>query len=486
MIAYLPELYSGELFYSYLARYYCHTTPIYTNAIGDILEKRTVRPDVEFINRLNENAKVMITKRISMKNLIFHHTMFPIVRFMPASRKRAALESMTEQEGDVHNLLPVPKSKEPRFLKYCPMCAIGDREKYGEFFWRRLPLIKNLDICAYHKCRLKTTNVAISGKQSPRLYVADAEIRDVRPEYVDNGLELRFARYLTDVFQKPINMDNSVDIGEFLNSKLEGTQYLSARGKMRNVTLLFDDFMEFYKELPNQGITKLSQMQKIFTGYRWNFYEVCQMAFFLGISADEIVTPKLPNKSQSELFDEKVARLHDAGLGCHRIAREMGCSSSTARQANHTKLKAEHDYSVRKGIKKADWDQMDIDMLQRVRDICEQIYHNNGGRPGRVTEYAVCRALGFPNKRFDYLPKCRAVIQEYAEDYPVYWAREVVWCYKHLIKIKEDNDICWRDVRNITNLRKDNFIASLPCLQQFTDEDTANRIKALLTASQSK
>lgn len=308
----------------------------------------------------------------------------------------------------------------------------------------------------------------------------------MEPEFVDDGLELRFARYLTDVFQKPINMDNSVDIGVFLNSKLEGTQYLSARCRMRNVTLLFNDFMEFYKELPNQGISKLSQMQKIFTGYRWDFYEVCQMAFFLGISADETVNPKLPNKSQTKLFDEKVSRLYDAGLGCHRIAREMGCSSSTARKANQIKLKAEHDYSVRKGIKKADWDQMDIDMLQRVRDICEQIYHNNGDRPGHVTEYAVCRALGFPNKRFDYLPKCRAVIQEYAEEFPVYWAREVVWSYKYLTDSIGADAIRWRDIRDVTNLRKKNFITSLPCLRQFTDEDTADRIKALSPASQAE
>ena len=119
-------------------------------------------------------------------------------------------------------------------------------------------------------------------------------------------------------------MDNTVGIGEFLNSRLEGTKYLSARGKMRNVTLLFNEFMEFYKELPNQGITKLSQMQKIFTGYRWDFYEVCQIAFFLKINIDELVNPRLPKKSQTEIFNEKVARLYDAGLGCHRIAREMG------------------------------------------------------------------------------------------------------------------------------------------------------------------
>lgn len=482
MIGFMPSIYPEELVYSsYFCRYYVHSGhPAYVFAIEDLLERKNIRPDVEFINRLNPDAKDIITKMISMEDLILNHTMFPIARFIPASRRSVALESMIAQEGDVHNLLPVPKSNKQRYLKYCPMCAAGDREKYGEAYWRRIPLLKNLDICAYHKCRLKTTNIAISGKQSGRLYVADAEIRDVIPEFVDDGLELQFAQYLADVFQMPIDMDNAVDIGVFLNSKLEGTKYLSARGKMRNVSLLFNDIMGFYKELPYKGINKLSQVQKIFIGYRWDFYEVCQLAFFLKISVDELVNPKLPEKSQSELFDEKVAELYATGLGCHRIARKMNCSPSTAKNANRIKPKAEHDYSGRKGIKKADWQQMDNDMIQQVRDVCEQIYHNNGDRPGRVTEYAVCRAMGVPSKRFDYLPQSKAVIQEFAEDYEVYWAREVVWCYQQLIENIGESAIRWRDIRDLTNLRKENFIASFPYLCQFTDQETAVKIQNLL------
>lgn len=480
MIVYIPNLYPGELFYSWLARYYCHTTPIYTNAIGDILEKRTIRPDMEFISRLNEDAREMITKKISMRDLIFNHTMFPMARFMPISRKNAALESMIAQEGNVHNLLPIPKSKEVRYLKYCPICAAEDREHYGEAYWSRCANLRNIDVCVQHKCRLKKTNIIISGKQSGRLYVAEAEIKDMDPEFVEDGLELRFIRYLTDVFQKPINMDNLVDIGIFLNSKLTGGKYLSARGRMRNVSLLFGDFMKFYNELPCQGISQLSQMQKIFTGYRWDFYEICQIAFFLGIDADELINPKLPEKSQTEIFNDKVAKLYEQGLGCYRIARELGCCPSTAKNANKQKTKVEHDYSGRKGIKKTDWGKVDNDMLQQVRNVCEQIYYNNGGRPNRVTVYAVCRFLGFPNKRFDYLPKCKAIIQEYVEDYPLYWAREIVWCYKHLVDSIGENAIRWRDIRDVTNLRKDNFIASFPYLHRFVDEVTEKKIKALL------
>ena len=115
-------------------------------------------------------------------------------------------------------------------------------------------------------------------------------------------------------------------------------------------------------------------------------------------------------------------------------------------------------------------------MLQQVRDICEQIYYNQGGRPGHVTVNAVCRGLGFPDKRFDYLPKCRRVIYGYEEKKEIYWAREVVWCYQDLIGSKGEEDIRWRDIRNITNLRKDNFMASFPYLEKFADTEKADKL----------
>ncbi len=484
MIGFMPSIYKDELVYSWFARYYAHSGhSAYVFAIEDLLKRKNTRPDVEFINHLNPNAREIITKMIPMEEMVLKYTMFPYYRFIENTRLHNAFRLMAESSEDAHCLLPVPKNRageQHHYIRYCPVCAAEAREAYGEAYFTRSANIRNIGICAEHGCRLKSTEIEISGKQSARLYVADIEIKDVEPEFVDDGLELQFAQYLTDVFQKPIEMDNTVGIGEFLNSKLEGSKYLSARGKMRNVSLLFQDFIQFYKELPNQGITKLSQMQKIFTGYRWDFYEVCQMAYFLNISADDLINPQMPEKSQAELFNVRVEQLYAQGLGCHRIAREMGCSPSTAKNANRIKPKADHDYSVRKGIKRDDWEQMDIDIQEEVRKVCEQIYYHDGNRPGHVTINAVCKALEFPDKRFDYLPRCRKIIYEYEEEKEVYWAREVVWCYQYLLESKREEEISWRNIRDATNLRKDNFIASFSYLHLFTNADIEDKIKGLL------
>lgn len=484
MISYMPQIYPDELVYSWFARYYVHSGhTAYVFALDDLFENRNMRPDVEFINRLDRNARAAITRTIPMERLILGHTMFPYYRFIENGRLRNALKAMADSGGDAHRLLPVPKRKggeQNRHIRYCPLCAVQARKSYGEAYWTRQANIQNLDICARHRCRLKNTGVEISGKQSLRLYAAEDEIRDMEPEFVEDGLELEFAWYVTDVFQKPVSMDNAVAIGEFLNSRLERTPYLSARGMMRNARLFFGDFVEFYKDLPVQGLTSLEQMQKIYTGYRWDYFEVCQIAFFLGISVDELTNPKLPEMSQTEIFNDKVKRLYAQGLGCHKIARELGCSPSTVKNANKIKPKAEHDHSVRKGMFKEDWVKVDEEMQAAVRDICERIYHNNGGRPGRVTVYAVCRMMGLPGKRFDYLPECRKLISGYEEKKEVYWAREVAWCYQHLTETLGADAVRWRDIRDATNLRKDNFIMSLAYLNLFVNEDTESKIRNLL------
>lgn len=499
MISYLPELYEDELVYSWFARFFAHMYPSYTCALEDLLENRNMRADVEFLNRLNAGAITAITKVISLEELVLKHTMFPYCRFAETSRLCNALQSMVAMEGDVHQLLPLSKghpAMNARFIKYCPVCASEARNTYGEAYWSRKAIMRNVNICTEHKCRLKSTGIAISGKQSPRLYVAEEEISDMSIEPVAEGLELSFSEFMVEVFSKPINLENDVHIGDFLKSRLAGTKYMSARGMQMNMSLLVDDLKEFYKDLQQQdtpnidmagesafslGITQRHQIQHILTGKCADFYRICQIAFFLGISSDDLTNPEIPKMTQTMKFDAKVVELYAQGLGCYRIARELGCSASTVRHVNKPKEKKPHDYSAaRLGKQARDWEQYDIDMLPEVQKVVGQIYGSDGQRPKRVTEFAVIKCLGWPSKRFDYMPKCRELVQRYYEEFPVYWAREIVWCYELLKQNKEESDILWRDMRDVTNLRKDNFIASFPYLTMFTDKHTVDRIKNLI------
>lgn len=499
MIGFMPSIYPDELVYSWFCRYYAHSGhSAYVFAIEDILQNRNIRVDIEFLNCVNEDFRAVILSMMPMKELVLKHTMFPYFRFANTSRLNNALELMASTGEDAHRLLPVQKGHpdmQPRYIRYCPMCAVEARNTYGEAYWDRKTVIR-YHICTKHGCRLKTTDIEISGKKSGRLYVAEEKIDDVEPETVRPGLESAFAEYMADVFQRPICLENDVSIGEFLKSRLEGTKYMSARGMQINVSLLLADLMDFYKEMGKQripkeetedqhgiyrGIVKNHQIQHILSGRNTDFYKICQLAFFMDIAPEEIANPKLPLRSQSVVFDDKVKELYAQGLGCYRIARELGCSASTVRHVKKPKPKKPHDYSAaRLGKQAEDWKQYDTDMFPKVQKAIEQIYGSEGQRPKRVTEFAVVKFLDWPSKRFDYLPRCRELVRSYYEEFPVYWAREVVWCYLQLKKTKGENDILWRDIRDITNLKKSNFLESFQYLTLFTDEHTADRIRRLV------
>lgn len=478
MIASMPDIYDDELCYSWFARYYCHSGyPAYGYVLDDLFGKRTIHFSAEFISSIfDEDAKQIINDIIPLKKLILNHTMFPIARFMNHVRMQKAMELMLRQEGKVNDLLPVPKSINLRYLQYCPCCVAEQREEVGEAFWTRAANINGLEICAKHKCRLKKSDIALSSKQSPRLHIAEQMIEDIEPEFVNDGLELQFTKYLTDVFQSPVDFENCVSMSDFLKSKLEGTRYLSVSGKQRNISLFYNEFMAFYSDLPDKGITELAQMQKIFTGYRFGLYEICQIAFFLGIKAEELTAPILPEESQEKLFIKEAAKLKAEGKSAKQIGRMLGIDHHSILNAVRTKEKTRHDYSVRKGISKEDWDRLDNEIYPRVREACRTIY--NGEPPNKVTQNAVERMMGMPTGRIRYLRQCANEVKRYEETQETYWARKIVWQYR---KLKSDKvNINYNRLCRPINLRKQNLLSSFPFLHLFCKEEEEMEIRGLL------
>lgn len=480
MIGYFPSIYEDETLYSFFARYYSHMGyPSYVNALEDLLKKRTSKIDMEFWGDLNEEATNALSSMYDIEELLLNHTMFPqYARFTTPMEQEVALASLVSHEGDIHRMLPFPTSKSERHLMYCPMCAKEDRERYGETYWHRAHLIRNIGVCAKHGCCLKETPISMSAKGSPRLYVGEDEIPDDEPIEYKSDRALDFARYILNVFQMPMKKDDDVPIHEFLKSKLEGTRYLSTRGGRREIGLLHQDYLVFYKGNPSLENYELHKIQKIFLGNNRNFYDICAIAYFLGIHEGELINRNLPPFSQSKVFDKTILSLYEQGLGCHRIARMVGVSPSTVSKTKYPKAKAPRDYSVRKGIPNEDWSFLDKEMLPLVKKRAKEIYEGGGDRPHRVTRFAIERAFEWPSKRLDYLPKCKNALKKYEETFEEYWAREVTWAYR---KIKKDKEIiCWRDIRNITNLRTNNFKACFSYLHRYASMDEVNAITNLI------
>lgn len=132
MIGFMPEIYPDELLYSMFARYYERSGYMaYIFAAEDLFESRWVRPDIEFLNSYTQDAYGIITKNLPLYEVIMKHTMFPYYgRFLGKERRTEAYFALLNTDGNYRNLLPIPKAKRQRFLRYCPMCVNMDRDTH--------------------------------------------------------------------------------------------------------------------------------------------------------------------------------------------------------------------------------------------------------------------------------------------------------------------------------------------------------------------
>ena len=200
MISYFPTPYPDELLYSQLARYYTKSGYMaYTYAAEELYVSKTVRPDMEFVNAFTPAALRMITKDMSMEDVVLQHTMFPYYgRFLPLERRQRAFEALVSMQGNYHNLLPIPtrKGNTDRCLRYCPLCAKQDRQTYGETYWHRTHQMIGMAACPVHGCYLIDSNVVIRGKAPPMLRSAEEVIPVSEVATRAYEIECRLAVYM--------------------------------------------------------------------------------------------------------------------------------------------------------------------------------------------------------------------------------------------------------------------------------------------------
>ncbi|WP_019553426.1 TniQ family protein [Propionispira raffinosivorans] len=487
MIAYFPAAYPDELLYSQLARYYTKSGYMaYSFAAEELFLSKTARPDMDFINCYTPAAVQAITRNISMEAVIEKHTMFPCYgRFLPRERRQKAFQSLVSMLGNYYNLLSIPQSKngKVRCLCYCPACAAHDREQCGEAYWHRIHQIIGIHVCPVHRCYLMDSGVMISGKATPFLKTAEEMIPQSEScVFADHEIEIRVAAYMVEVFQADVDMDSCVTVGDFLHSKMANTQYRSVRGEQRNIALFHADFTEYYRNLSQNWFTELWQIQKVLTNDRVNFYEICLMAIFLGVTTDEMVHMELPEKTQQQLFDEAIYRLHEKGVKYPAIAKTLSAPYVIVKAIGERRYGTYHKptkVSLKSGAKPQNWNHIDENTLPLVKEAISQLQGDGTTRPKKITTFTVEKILHLSSKKISlYLPKCLAEIHRHEESQEQYWAREVAWA-AHQVEDTSD-DLTWRKVRDLTNMRRRDFEACLPYISDYADGELAEQILHLL------
>lgn len=333
MITYFPKIYEDELLYSVFARYGMQSGSMtYRSVAEELLTEQGVSISIEFANQLRPEAIHLLCRNSSLEEMLLKHTMTPYyARFLNKSKREKAIGAVFQMKRNYNTFFSIPKikSQSKKYLRYCPACVGEEREKYGESYWHRKHQIYGMDVCWKHGCKLIESPVINNGRTSPDFVPAESVVKEFEIRY-GGELEQSFACYVSECMDKVILLENDVEIGMFLNMRLYGTKYMSRRGKQRHIRLLYEDFMEVFGEY-REGITELWQIEKIINGYRRNPLEIYQLSYFLGISADDLTNPQMPEKSPEQKFDETVVSMISEGKSIYRIQKELQVSSRTIR-----------------------------------------------------------------------------------------------------------------------------------------------------------
>lgn len=482
MIAYFPDAYENELLYSWLARYYQKSGYVaYRDVAEDLFVKPTVRPDVEFINPLTNDAIKMLCRNSSMEEVVLNHTMYSYYgRFLPLERRKEAFKTMVAMEGKMVDKFPMKllNGKE-RYLRYCPLCVQEQRDKYGETYWSREHQCPDIRICTKHNVFLQDSTMNIN-YTSPNLVAAEMIIPEESPIiYNENKLEYEISKYICEVFLAPVDFENDTLYGKFLHNKLAGTKYLSRRGGAKRISDLFQDITDYYVGLEIFKIEKLWHLEQIFTSHRFYLSDIVAIAYFLGISKEELLSPVIEIEDLPKQFDEQVRKLHDEGLNYMQIAKKLGSTYDMTKAIGEGLYQYYH-YERRKKKERntrMDWEQMDKDLQVDVRKVVKKIYGVGNARPKRVTVHNVASELNLPITRLKMMPGCLKIINAKQESYEEYFARESVWAAKCIIK--ESKELNYTAISKLTNLRRKHFDACKPYLDEFTDKELAERIRKL-------
>jgi len=450
MIAYFPEIYPDELVYSWLCRYYVHSGCFsHKMALQELYCNRSDNPSKEFIGNLNPGARESIAQMYPLDMLTLNHTMFPMyARFVPLEQRKTALYHIGNNSRDVHHLFPIlPRAGEEQYLRYCPLCAADDRGRYGEAYWHRKHQIRNMSVCTRHRCRLEATDIPAKSEHNYIFHPAENVIPDRTATAVNDPMMLRFAVYLETVFDAPLQFESDVPVSSVLYNCMSRTKYLKPSGRSRYTKMLADDMKVFYEKLGVSNIPTMNQIQRVLLRSRFDFSVVCQIAFFLGMDAEELISVSL-----------------------------------TVEQ-----IQKEQDSHYMKGATPVDWSALDEETAPLLESVANGVYTgtaNENGRPERVSERLVYREMGLLGHQLENMPRCKAIFERYTESYPESWARKIVWAYW---KLSEQGKLFyWSDIRLLAGVKKKNFQVIVPYLMKHTDVDIAGQIVALVEDKQQR
>lgn len=192
MIGYFPALYPDELLYSACARFSERMRFPNKKSIGEELfgtkECKAIADLPCHLDYLVSNLPS--GHRYTVDYLIDNHTLLPFYGlFLPTERLALIREAMRKSNAvGIHHSAGINRNavKRTDCLRFCPLCANEDKERFGECYWHCAHQLPGIYVCATHQIFLEGSDVRLRNSGERYAYfAAEQAIHSTRLRLLD-------------------------------------------------------------------------------------------------------------------------------------------------------------------------------------------------------------------------------------------------------------------------------------------------------------
>lgn len=157
MLSFFPTPYPDEWWYSVLCRYHVKSgNEKFQTTIRELFQgKPRTMIGAFFPNNTIYQICEQLPPSFTIKKLILEHTPFLYyMRMYTVQQKENFLEALCKGEATTPTYIWKTAGGKNQPLRYCPLCAQEERDRYGESYWHTLHQLPLVTACDIHHCRL--------------------------------------------------------------------------------------------------------------------------------------------------------------------------------------------------------------------------------------------------------------------------------------------------------------------------------------------
>jgi hypothetical protein len=307
MIGCFPDPYPDELFYSVCARYQQRVRLPDIALNIDIFSYTSKKSIIDLPKRLS-----ILVGRLPSSSPYDEHYFAKYNSFLPLYAPFLSHQKKQELFYDMAE----PSSKHsfsgyrtwPRvsdYLRYCPRCALQDREAFGETYWHRSHNVPFLKLCPKHFVLLRNTELKTKKSASEQYYYIYGY--HLAEEYVPHKLEIHDnLESYTSSFRKEIDIGIAQNVKWLFDSS---SLQWSFEDLQTHYIRLAAQMIQFKPSEPNYSFEFInrSHLLKQYYGFEDAFMEL-RNSFIDYFSVDENLLADLNcSVDREEEFPEKAA-----------------------------------------------------------------------------------------------------------------------------------------------------------------------------------